>query len=228
MNKEIVQKMCHENNWDFNLFVEYVALIEKYNKVMNLTGFKDDRLWGEGILESLVFMNQITKNAENIDILDIGAGAGFPSIPYALTKPKNKITIYEPLQKRVKFLNIVIEKLNLQNYVSVYAMRSEEQFEKNLFDIVTARAVADIRAMLMSSFHLVKLKGHMSLIKGKNFQDEITAANDIAKQLKIEFQVEDLVVPNSDKNNKIVHIKKLRSTPKEFPYPWKDIVKGKK
>ncbi|MHA3859486.1 16S rRNA (guanine(527)-N(7))-methyltransferase RsmG [Mycoplasma sp. Z463D] len=223
--KQKVQELCKANNWDFALFQKYVDLIEEKNKVMNLTGFTGERLWEEGILESLYFMQEITKGLENGEILDIGAGAGFPSIPYVLTKPNNHITIYEPIGKRVNFLNQVIDELDLHDYVKVLKMRSEEQKEKNLFDVVTARAVADVRALLMSSFHLVKVKGKMALLKGIKVHEELENAKDILAKLDYDIALKEFIQPDVGRDNFILTITKNRSTPKEFPYLWKDIKK---
>lgn len=224
-NKEIVINYCKDNNYDFSSLEKYVNFIEEKNKVMNLTGFYDDKLWGEGIYESLMYMEEVCKNQENIEILDIGAGVGFPSIPFALLNSKNKLTIYEPIQKRVNFLNEVITMFNIKDRVKVIRTRSEEVLEKNIFDLIVARAVADVRSMLMSSFHLLKINGNMSLIKGQNYSSEIENAEDILKKLKYNINVKKLEIKNTDKHNFIVEITKLRSTPKEFPYKWKDIKK---
>ncbi|MBW0596028.1 16S rRNA (guanine(527)-N(7))-methyltransferase RsmG [Mycoplasma anatis] len=224
-NKEIVINYCKSNNYDFSILEKYVNFIEEKNKVMNLTGFYDDKLWGEGIFESLMYMEKVCKDEENIEILDIGAGVGFPSIPYVLLNNNNKLTIYEPIQKRVNFLNEVIDMFDISDRVKVVRIRSEEVYEKNIFDLIVARAVADIRSMLMSSFHLLKINGKMSLIKGQNYESEIKNASEILKKLKYDIKVDKLDILNSDKNNYIVHLTKLRSTPKEFPYKWKDIKK---
>lgn len=224
-NKEIVINYCKDNNYDFSSLEKYVNFIEEKNKVMNLTGFYDDKLWGEGIFESLMYMEEVCKNQENIEILDIGAGVGFPSIPFVLLNSKNKLTIYEPIQKRVNFLNEVITMFNIKDRVKVIRTRSEEVLEKNIFDLIVARAVADVRSMLMSSFHLLKINGNMSLIKGQNYSSEIENAEDILKKLKYNINVKKLEIKNTDKHNFIVEITKLRSTPKEFPYKWKDIKK---
>lgn len=224
-NKEIVINYCKDNNYDFSSLEKYVNFIEEKNKVMNLTGFYDDKLWGEGIYESLMYMEEVCKNQENIEILDIGAGVGFPSIPFILLNSKNKLTIYEPIQKRVNFLNEVITMFNIKDRVKVIRTRSEEVLEKNIFDLIVARAVADVRSMLMSSFHLLKINGNMSLIKGQNYSSEIENAEDILKKLKYNINVKKLEIKNTDKHNFIVEITKLRSTPKEFPYKWKDIKK---
>lgn len=224
-NKEIVINYCKDNNYDFSSLEKYVNFIEEKNKVINLTGFYDDKLWGEGIYESLMYMEEVCKNQENIEILDIGAGVGFPSIPFVLLNSKNKLTIYEPIQKRVNFLNEVITMFNIKDRVKVIRTRSEGVLEKNIFDLIVARAVADVRSMLMSSFHLLKINGNMSLIKGQNYSSEIENAEDILKKLKYNINVKKLEIKNTDKHNFIVEITKLRSTPKEFPYKWKDIKK---
>ncbi|WBP83807.1 16S rRNA (guanine(527)-N(7))-methyltransferase RsmG [Mycoplasmopsis edwardii] len=222
--KDEIQQLCVLNKWDFTLFEKYVNLIEEKNKVMNLTGFTGETLWEEGIWESLIFMLKITENQEGINILDVGAGAGFPSIPYVLTKPKNKVTIYESLLKRVNFLKEVIETLNLSDYVTVYRQRVEEVKEKNLFEIVTARAVASVKGLMMSSFHLVKINGSLIMLKSKKYQDEINEAENILKLTRNSIEVLDL---DNDykRDNKIVKITKLRSTPSQFPFSWKDIKK---
>lgn len=225
-NQKLVQKFCENNGWDFDKLDLYFNLIETYNKVMNLTGFSGDKLWGEGILESLIYMqNAVDENSEQIlEVLDIGAGVGFPSLPYAIFS-KHNFTIYEPLQKRVNFLNIVIEKLNLKN-IQVKRVRAEEVTDKNIFDVVVARAVGTVKTMLMSSFHLVKVNGAMSLIKGKNLQNEIDEAHPIFKLLKYETKTDKLNVPNLEKENYVYSIIKKRSCPKQFPYSWKEIKKN--
>ncbi|VEU74630.1 glucose-inhibited division protein B [Mycoplasmopsis citelli] len=223
LNRELTEQLCKQNNWDFEKLSEYVELIEQQNQVMNLTGFSGDKLWEEGIYESLIFMNSIVNQQDN-EILDIGAGVGFPSMPYAIVNQHKKFTIYEPLQKRVNFLNLVIENLNLQN-VEVLKIRAEEVFNKNLFDIVTARAVGNVATMLMCGFHLVKLNGKMSLIKGQKYQEELLHASGILKQLTTEVNIFQLKQISSDKQNNVVEIIKKRSTPKQFPYKWKDIAR---
>ncbi|ADE19933.1 16S rRNA (guanine(527)-N(7))-methyltransferase RsmG [Mycoplasma crocodyli] len=221
--KDKVKNLCIENGWNFQNFDTYFQMIEETNKVLNLTGFEGDKLWQEGIYESLVFMLEVTETIKPNNILDIGAGAGFPSIPYALTNPKQKITIYEPLKKRVDFLNQVITKLNLNNSVEVFPFRSEDIKKKNIFDLVTARAVGDVATMLMSSFHLVSLKGSMVLIKGKNYKEEIKKAEEIFSLISCELKTSKLET-GSDKDNNIIWIKKTRSTNSQFPFKWKEII----
>ncbi|UUM19891.1 16S rRNA (guanine(527)-N(7))-methyltransferase RsmG [Mycoplasma sp. 1578d] len=221
--KQTTFDLCQKNNWDFEKLAQYVELIEQKNKVMNLTGFSGNKLWEEGIYESLIFMDSII-NQKHEQILDIGAGVGFPSLPYAIVSPNQMFTIYEPLQKRVSFLNLVIETLNLKN-VKVYNYRAEETLEKNAFDIVTARAVGSVATMLMCAFHLVKVNGKMALIKSQKYQEELEQARNIFKLLTINVNLFQLPNLLNNKQNTVIEIIKKRSTPKQFPYKWKDIIK---
>ncbi|WP_322913012.1 16S rRNA (guanine(527)-N(7))-methyltransferase RsmG [Mycoplasmopsis felis] len=226
-NQKVVYELCLKNNWNYEKLEKYVELIEEKNKVMNLTGFSGDKLWGDGILESLNFMKTIMNDQNHIKFLDIGSGVGFPSLPYFIANPNFELDIFEPLQKRVNFLNLVKETLNLKN-INIYKKRMEEEKNKNIYDIVSARAVADVQTMLLASFHLVKLNGTMILLKSKNIKKEIREASFPLNKLKAEIWIKELFSPNIDRDNKILFIKKLRSTPANFPYPWKEIIKIKK
>ncbi|MFL0973944.1 RsmG family class I SAM-dependent methyltransferase, partial [Mycoplasmopsis synoviae] len=92
----------------------------------------------------------------------IGSGIGFPAIPYALLRENNSIDIFETIQKRVDFLNLVKQELTLDK-VNIYKQRAEEFSQKNIYDVVVSRAVGSVKTMLMAAFHLVALKGEMVL-----------------------------------------------------------------
>lgn len=220
--KNKVIAYCKERNANFLDFEKYVSLIEEHNKNINLTGFSGESLWEEGILNSLLYMNSSTKDKSEIKILDIGSGVGFPAIPYALLRENNSIDIFESIQKRVDFLNLVKQELTLDK-VNIYKQRAEEFSQKNIYDVVVARAVGSVKTMLMAAFHLVTLKGEMVLIKGPKYKQEILEAQEILSKLKVEVIVDKFIL--NAKENFLVRIKKLRSCPKEFPYSWKDIKK---
>ncbi|WP_318033551.1 RsmG family class I SAM-dependent methyltransferase [Mycoplasmopsis cynos] len=126
-------------------------------------------------------------------------------------------------KRELIFSTLLFAELNLNDYVEVIRTRVEEVKEKNLFDIVTARAVASIKELLMSSFHLVKLNGSMLLLKSTKFQEELNQAREILKLLKTEIEIIDMQNDFKHRNNKIIKIKKLRSTPLQFPFSWKEI-----
>nr|WP_318025495.1 16S rRNA (guanine(527)-N(7))-methyltransferase RsmG [Mesomycoplasma ovipneumoniae] len=162
----------------FEKLEQYVKLIEFYNQKFNLTGFSGDILWKEGILESIVSMDFIRNllKKENISekprILDIGAGVGFPSIPYLIFDPKIELTICESMQKRCQFLKKVSETLGIKfNLVC----KSVQEIENDNFDLVTARAVANLE----------KLDKIVNKIKAKNTIFAFIKAQKFLKKSKI-------------------------------------------
>lgn len=166
----------------FEKLQKYVNLIEHHNKEYNLTGFSGDKLWEEGIYESLVCLDFIANNLKqnNFKLLDIGAGAGFPSIPYLIWKPGTQLTIAEPRKKRCEFLNEVAQNLNLNFEVFC----SKVQQNKGSFDMITARAVGSL-AMLLDITASFK-NTHLAFIKGPKVFEENKEVNEIFEIKKVD------------------------------------------
>ncbi len=170
----------HINNEEkFTKLCKYVEIIEKTNKYMNLTGFSDDKLWEEGIYESVIALETGIKNSDGKLLLDIGAGAGFPSIPYAIAHPEIEVVIYEPIGKRAIFLNRVSDELNLK--IEVQKIRVEDSQEIERFDIITARAVIKFKYLLEASHHIGKVGASFIFIKGPKAFAEIEEATEVTK-----------------------------------------------
>jgi 16S rRNA (guanine527-N7)-methyltransferase len=150
-------------------------------------------------------------------LLDIGAGAGFPSIPFLIYNPKIKLTIYEPLNKRCIFLEVVKERLNLN--FKINKVRSEESTENNFYDFVTARAVAPLKALIEISYNVGNLNCKFIFFKGKKFQEEITEAHQIMKKLNIKISAKMI---KNDSDRKIIIIKYIKETIKKSfkPRHW--------
>lgn len=178
MNFKEITKTHVNNDAIFSKLEKYAALIEEKNKVMNLTGFTEDRLWKEGIYESIVSL-ETTISDFNISLLDIGAGAGFPSVPFLIAHPEVKLTIMEPLIKRVVFLKEVNEELGLN--INFEVVRAEEYKEEEVFDFITARAVAPLKALIEISFRPAKMNATFAWVKGPNANDEIEVSKKIIK-----------------------------------------------
>jgi len=192
----------------------YVEMIEEKNKVMNLTGFSGEDLWREGIYESLISLEKIKANK----MLDIGAGVGFPSIPFSITNPKVNITIIEPIQKRVKFLKEVITKLNLN--VKVIIGRVEESTFIEYFDFITARAVMSLDKLIEVSSAVGTIGARYWFIKGPKVKDELLKASKISSLLNVKPKVHKI----NNKTTIVEYTKDLR-TPKGYPRRWKQIIK---
>ncbi|WP_404924336.1 16S rRNA (guanine(527)-N(7))-methyltransferase RsmG [Mesomycoplasma hyopneumoniae] len=173
MYKRLVQEFLPK--LDFENLEKYVNLIEFSNKNFNLTAFSGDILWKEGIFESIFTMNFIVglvNNKENkkLKILDIGAGSGFPSIPFLITNPEIKLTISESMQKRCQFLKDVSEKLDLKfNLIC----KPVQEIDPQKFDIITARAVANLEKLEKITKKIHFPKTLLAFIKGPKVFNEV-------------------------------------------------------
>lgn len=199
---------------------KYVDLIIKYNKVMNLTGFEGDTLWKDGIYESIKYL-EFVKPTENQKWADIGSGAGFPCIPYLICNDNLNLTIIEPSQKRVNFLEIVKKELNLK--FKIIQLRSEQTMKYNYFDLITARAVTSFKNFVLSNIHLLKIEGKCFLIKGPSYEHELKDAAQAISLLKIKPKSSFLEEIN-DKKNYIVSFYKRYKHPRDFPWNWNKII----
>lgn len=208
----------------------YVDLVLEQNKNFNLTGFDEEKIWIDGIYQSIVLLDKFIdyKNKNKIHLLDIGAGAGFPSIPFFIFS-NNKIanlTIYEPIKKRCIFLNLVKEKLNLEN-LNIVNKRIEDSSSENEFDYIVARAVMPLNMLIEVSYRCGKNNSNYIFLKSKDVFKEIENSQWIIKQ----FSIDDLIITNveleDDREHNIVTYSKKNQIPKNFPRKWSEIKKGK-
>lgn len=220
--KEFVMTVSTEEN--FKKLEKYVNMIEEKNKVMNLTGFTGDRLWEEGIYESIISLFEIFQNPKDKTMLDIGAGAGFPSVPFRIIFPELKLTIIEPQQKRITFLKEVSEELNLG--INLIVARAEDVTNKG-FDLITARAVAPLHALIEISHHLGNQNAKYGFLKGPSISDEAIKAQKIITTFGIKFEIKKLVSTDLNRDAYAFEFEKTTITPKGFPRPWAKIVENK-
>jgi len=145
----------------------YATILQTWGIERGLVGPKEgDRIWDRHIANCLPVTTLIP---QGVKVVDIGSGAGLPGIVIALARPDLEVTLIEPLQRRVDFLNEVITELDLPMTV----MRGKSESIKKSFEVVTARAVAPLPKLLTISWHLVKAGGALLAMKGENAQVEI-------------------------------------------------------
>ena len=183
----------------------YEILIEE-NKKMNLTRITDKKdVYLKHFYDSLTIVKEI--NLNNIETLcDVGSGAGFPGIVLKIVYPNLKITLLDSLLKRVKYLNDTIKKLNLKNIVAIHT-RSEDYQEK--FDLVTARAVANLSKLLGFTMHLVKKDGLMIAMKA-NIDEEIKNINNDLKKYNCKIlKINKFTLPKENSNRALITIKNI-------------------
>lgn len=184
---------------------EYYELLLEWNKKINLTRIieKDD-VYLKHFYDSLTLSKVIDLN-KNIELCDIGTGAGFPGIVLKIVFPKLKITLVDSLLKRINFLNIVIDKLELENIEAIH-IRAEDFAKKNnkKYDVVTSRAVSRLSNLLNYCMPILKKNGVFLPMKA-NCDEEIM---EIKNNKKIEIvKVEKFVLPVENSNRTIIVIK---------------------
>ncbi len=178
-----------------NQFHQYFDLINKYNQIMDLTAVSQDEIYERHFYNSLTIATNHSFN--NLHLCDVGAGAGFPSIPLKIVFPNMKLTIIDPLAKRMDFLKIVILKLNLQDVELIY-QRAEDisKTNKEKYDIVTARAVARLNILVEIVSQLVKVNGWFIAMKGEKAYEELLEAKNALKICKMELKKEEQIPPS--------------------------------
>ncbi|MFD4704379.1 16S rRNA (guanine(527)-N(7))-methyltransferase RsmG [Gottfriedia sp. NPDC058432] len=226
MNKEqfiaaLKDKGIHLSDFQLKQFDIYFHTLVEWNNKMNLTAITE---------ESEVYLKHFYDSisaafyfdfAGEITLCDIGAGAGFPSIPIKICFPSIKLTIVDSLQKRITFLNHLAKELQLEN-VSFIHDRAET-FAKRTgmresFDVVTARAVARMSVLTELCLPLVKQNGHFVALKGAAGQEELEKANYAIKTLGGEVKsISHFTLPSEDSDRNIVIVEKKRKTPTKYP-----------
>lgn len=197
--------------------IKFYDMVIETNKVMNLTNITDEKEFAiKNILDCVLPMKIIPINAS---VLDIGAGAGFPSIPLKIMRPDLDIVMVDSLNKRINFLKTVIQKLDLKN-ISANHMRIEDYAitHKEKYDIVVARAVARLNTLLEYSLPLVRIKGKVIAYKSQKADEEIAEAQNALNILGGKVtELQTVLIKEIDSIRVNIVVEKLKSTPKEYP-----------
>lgn len=205
----------------YNKFIKYKDLIKEWNQKINLTAITDDEeMIKKHFIDSIkVFNCDYVKNAKSI--IDIGTGGGFPGIPMKIVKEDSKMVLLDSLNKRINFLNEVINELNLPNIKTIHG-RAEDFAQtveyRQRFDLAVSRAVANLTVLLEFCLPYVKVGGYFVALKGPAIEEEIKAAEVALKVLggKIEEIIE-VDIEDSDLKHNLLVVKKIKDTPKKYP-----------
>lgn len=194
----------------------YEFVIEK-NKVMNLTNIVNEKEFIlKNILDSVLPEKYIKQNSS---LIDVGAGAGFPSVPLKILRPDLNITMLDSLNKRVVFLNEVISVLNLKNIQAVHS-RAEDyaKNQRESYDVCVSRAVARLNTLLEYCLPLVKVGGIFIAYKSLKADEEIIESEKALDILggNIENK-QNVIIDEINSIRENIIIRKKNTTPKKYP-----------
>ena len=200
-------------------FGKYYALLVETNKVMNLTAITEpEEVAVKHMIDSLLAWEA---GMEGKLLADVGTGAGFPGVPLKIYCPTLKVVLIDSLGKRLKFLQQVIDALELKDICCEHlraedAGRNPKHREK--YDFVTARAVARLSVLSEYCLPLVKKGGQFIALKGSKYADEIAEGSEAVKILggKI-ISAEPVKLPGLDDGRAIIKISKIKTTPAQYP-----------
>ena len=200
-------------------FYNYMNILIEWNKFMNLTGITEpEEVITKHFIDSLTVFDKIDKNAS---IIDVGTGAGFPGIPIKIAFPESKIVLLDSLNKRIKFLNEVIEKLELRDIETIHGRAEEYGRDKKYrekYDIAIARAVAPLNILLEYLMPFTKVNGKCLCMKGSSSEEEIENSKNAIKVLGGELvKTEEFYIPNTDIKRRIVQVNKNKETNNKYP-----------
>lgn len=210
-----------------SLYIYYEMLYET-SKVMNLTTIVElEEAYIKHFYDSLL-MSKVVDLTKELKLADIGTGAGFPGLVIKIVYPNLKVTLIEPIGKRCKFLQSVIDRLELKD-IYVINERAEDAIKKyrESFDIVTARAVASLNILSEICVPFVKINGLFIALKGSSYQEEIDNACRAVGKLKVKLTKKVLLeLPLKLGERSILVYKKTESTPNIYPRLYAKIKKN--
>ncbi|MGN1337591.1 MAG: 16S rRNA (guanine(527)-N(7))-methyltransferase RsmG [Candidatus Coprovivens sp.] len=232
MNKELFVKEVSELGLDLkeeqlkNLDIYCKFLIE-YNSHTNLTAItEEEQVYLKHFYDSLTILKSIDMNKVE-SLIDIGTGAGFPGMVIKILFPEIEVTLLDSNNKKINFLKELAQKLNLKK-INFYHGRAEDFCVKNRekFEIVTARAVSNMTLLTELCLPLTKQGGYFIALKGSNIEEieESKYAIEI-----LGGSIEEIIsfnLPIEESGRNIVKIKKIKTTPKEYPRRYDKIVKN--
>ncbi len=214
MNIFLTENQVHQ-------FLQYYNLLNEWNKVMNLTAITEfEEVVEKHFIDSLCLV-KFDSNLSGRKILDLGTGAGFPGIPLKITFPDADIVLMDSLNKRIKFLNEVIQTLNLNNIAAVHGRAEDMAHKKEYrqqFDFCVSRAVSNLSVLSEYCLPFVKVKGFFISYKSAEISYELNTAERAIRDLggRVE-RVITYSLPDSNSGRSLVCIKKDKGTSRMYP-----------
>jgi len=211
-----------------NKLDDFYHLLLLWNERINLTTLTEEKdVYLKHFYDSLTLIKGIDLTKE-LKVLDIGTGAGFPGIVLNIVFPNLKITLLDSLNKRINYLNEIIKELKLDNIETV-CMRAEDytRINREKYDLVVSRAVANLKILTEISFASVKKEGYFIAMKS-DCEKEIEESDLIIKNMGGYLErIIDFKLPIENSKRKLLIIKKIQLTSKKYPRKYSEIKKKK-
>ena len=208
-----------------NQLEEYYKLLIEWNNNINLTRITEEKdVYLKHFYDSLTICKVI--NLNNQELLDIGTGAGFPGLVLKIVFPHLKVTLVDSLNKRIIFLNSVIKKLGLTDIKAIHE-RAETYIKDNRekYDIVTSRAVANLNLLSELCLPYVKIGGYFISMKA-DIKDEIASSLNAIKTLGgVIKEIKEFKLPKENSLRTLVKIEKTVKTSVKYPRKFNEIKK---
>lgn len=200
-------------------FYQYMNLLLEWNEKINLTAITEP---SEIIIKHFVDSITINKHVkENAKVIDVGTGAGFPGIPLSIIRNDVNVTLMDSLNKRIKFLDEVVNEIKLGNVDTVHSRAEELGHNKDYreqFDIATSRAVAPLNVLLEYLMPFVKVGGYCICMKGSNIDEEIKNSKKALQLLSGEIvNIDSFELPETDYGRNVIIVKKVASNANKYP-----------
>ena len=202
-------------------FDEYYRMLVEWNKVMNLTGITEyEDVWEKHYIDSLSIVK--IQNMDHFEkLIDVGTGAGFPGIPLKIAFPHLKVTLLDSLNKRIHFLNAVIDRLELKDIYTIHGRAEDyakQETYREQYDLCVSRAVANLATLSEYCLPYVKIGGMFIPYKSGDIDDEIVDSEKAVKILGGKLlKVEKFELPGTDIGRSLVQIEKVKNTGNKYP-----------
>lgn len=216
--EEVSKYNINLNDSMLNKLEGYFSFLVDYNTHTNLTAITEKQeVYIKHFLDSMLLLSSY--DVKNKTLCDVGAGAGFPSVPCAIIEDSLSVDIVDSLNKRINFLNELISKIELNN-VKAHHSRAEDWAltKRESYDIVSARAVARLDMLAELCMPLVKVGGVFIAMKSKDYEEELKEAKKAIETLggKV-LEIKHFDLPYSYGERNIIIVKKVKECPKKYP-----------
>lgn len=209
------------NDVQLKQFDRFYEILLEWNKVMNLTGITEyQEVVEKHFLDSLSIVTIMDMNQIEY-VIDVGTGAGFPGIPLKIVFPDLNIVLLDSLNKRIRFLDYVIEELKLNGIRTIHGRAEDyarESKYREKFELCVSRAVANLASLSEYCIPYVKVGGNFISYKSGDIENEISEGERAIKILggKVD-QMKKFILPGTDIQRSFVIIKKMKNTQNKYP-----------